>query len=530
MADEQKLNERLEALQNRVVELENQGNRIAISNTMRSIVEGTAVVSGEMFFESLLQYLAKALDVDHAFIGEFVDSQNRVRIRTRAVRSLGKVGENFEYDLVGTPCERVLDGNIRHFPDQVQELFPDNELLKALDVRSYLAVPLVDSHKHVIGHLAVMHGKPMAESEANLSIFHIFAARATVELQRLSTESELANSRRLQQKMAAEVDYLRDELRTKDQPKAIVGESQVVKRLLEQVQLVAKTDSTVLILGESGTGKELLAREIHALSRRRNEPLIRVNCAALPEPLIESELFGHEKGAFTGASATRAGRFELADKGTLFLDEIGELPLTGQARLLRVLQEGEIERVGGSRTQYVDVRVLAATNRNLEHMVADGKFREDLYNRLNVVPIVSPALRERRSDIPLLIEHFTQGLRKSLGRPMLALSQELIEQLSSYDWPGNIRELRNVIERAMILSSDDMISKGSPIKQTSNPPTDSFLTLAENEKQHILAALKLCKGIIGGPKGAARLLDVNQNTLRSRMAKLDIRKPDESAQ
>jgi transcriptional regulator with GAF, ATPase, and Fis domain len=279
----------------------------------------------------------------------------------------------------------------------------------------------------------------------------------------------------------------------------------------------------VLILGETGTGKELVARAIHKNSKRNNGPFVRVNCAALPESLLESELFGHEHGAFTGATQQRTGRFELADGGTIFLDEIGEMPLPAQSRLLRVLQEQELERVGSSQTIHVDTRVLAATNRNLLDMVDAGTFREDLYYRLNVFPIQVPALRERKEDIPTLVRFFLKKLAERLGRQVENVPKTVMSTLQEYNWPGNVRELENIVERAMILSAGDALQLPSGVIPARRQKKNSTLrSLSEVESDHIRAVLDHTNGVIAGPHGAAKILDMNPNTLRSRMDKLGI--------
>ena len=308
---------------------------------------------------------------------------------------------------------------------------------------------------------------------------------------------------------------------------AIVGKSPVLRRMLEQVAQVAPTDSTVLIQGETGTGKELVARAIHEGSSRRERPLVKLNCAALPRELVESELFGHEKGAFTGALQQRRGRFELADGGTLFLDEVGELPLDTQAKLLRVLQEREFERVGGTRTLQVDVRVIAATNRDLHSQVAAGRFRSDLFYRLNVFPILVPPLRERRDDIPSLLQHFAAKTARKLGRPVNGIAPAFIDSARAYDWPGNIRELENVVERAMVMSRGDPL-EGTVLPPAASPgsPAPSVVhgTLEEIERAHIRRVLEGAHWVIEGEHGAARMLGLNPSTLRGRLRKLGIRK------
>jgi formate hydrogenlyase transcriptional activator len=304
----------------------------------------------------------------------------------------------------------------------------------------------------------------------------------------------------------------------------IIGKSPALETVLGQVKRVAPTDSTVLIEGETGTGKELIARAIHDLSSRSERPFIKLNCAAIPLDLLESELFGHEKGAFTGAIAQKMGRFELADKGTIFLDEVGDLPLRLQPKLLRVLQEQEFERLGSSRTHLVDIRLVAATNRNLAEMVNRGEFRRDLYYRLNVFPLTLPPLRARTEDIPSLVTHFVEIFGRRLNRQIEHIPQETMSALSSYQWPGNIRELQNLIERAVILSKDGVLPDPLPASEVERDfsPTISF---RDSERAVILQALQAVGWVIGGTKGAAARLGVKRTTLISRMSKMGISRP-----
>jgi len=303
----------------------------------------------------------------------------------------------------------------------------------------------------------------------------------------------------------------------------ILGHSAAIHRVLNQVQLVAQTDTTVLIYGETGTGKELIARALHAGSSRRNRPFIKVNCAAIPSELLESELFGHERGAFTGAVSTKEGRFQLADGGTLLLDEIGELPLSLQPKLLRVLQEQEFERVGGTRTLRVNVRIVAATNRDLAQMVSRQHFRSDLYYRLNVVPLTMPPLYARQGDIPLLVQHFASKCAIRLNRPMPVIAEQTMAALVDYAWPGNVRELENVIERAMILSSGKELVIPLPKPPGGHtPPRPPLLTLAQAERLHILQALEEAQWVVGGPKGAAARLGLKRTCLQYKMQRLGI--------
>ncbi len=309
---------------------------------------------------------------------------------------------------------------------------------------------------------------------------------------------------------------------------AMVGESAKLRRVREQIAQVASTDSTVLIQGETGTGKELVARAIHESGKRRERPLIKLNCAAMARELVESELFGHEKGAFTGAVQQRRGRFELADGGTLFLDEVGELPQEAQAKLLRVLQEGEFERVGGMRSLRADVRVIAATNRDLHAEVGASRFRADLFYRLNVFPIMLPPLRERREDVPALVQHFAAKTARKVGRTLNGIAPSFIDRMCAHDWPGNIRELENLVERALITSGGEMLD-GSEF--FSRPPQGTAVigatrtgTLEEMERAHIQQVLERTRWKIEGENGAASILALNPSTLRGRMRKLGIRK------
>ena len=308
----------------------------------------------------------------------------------------------------------------------------------------------------------------------------------------------------------------------------IIGHSSALETVLEQVERVAPTDSTVIIQGETGTGKELIAHAIHNLSSRFGRPFVRLNCAAIPLDLLESELFGHEKGAFTGAIAQKIGRFELADKGTLFLDEIGDIPPALQPKLLRVLQEQEFERLGSARTHQVDVRLVAATNRDLEEMVNHGQFRSDLYYRLNVFPVQLPPLRERREDIPALVSHFVERFGRRMGREIDNIPPETMSALSSYQWPGNIRELQNLIERAVILSNDGVLPNPLPAagaRGIALASAASVTTLKDSERTLILRTLEDVRWIIGGPKGAAAKLGLKRTTLIHKMQKLGISRP-----
>jgi formate hydrogenlyase transcriptional activator len=346
----------------------------------------------------------------------------------------------------------------------------------------------------------------------------------------------------LKNKLTQEKLYLEDEIRSELKFEEIVGRSKALRKVLEQIETVAPTDSTVLIYGETGSGKELIARAVHNLSARSANAFVKLNCAAIPTGLLESELFGHERGAFTGAISQRVGRFELANRGTMFLDEIGEIPIELQPKLLRVLQEREFERLGSTRTLRTDARLIAATNRDLEVLVAEQKFRSDLYYRLNVFPVRVPALRERPEDIPLLVRHFVQQFSRRLGKVIDAIDSDTMSALTRYAWPGNIRELQNVLERAVILTSGPVLnvqtenlragsqSAAAPAASPSNGNGTHASSnrnireaLEEAERQQILAALEKANWVVAGPEGAAARLGMKRSTLQSRMQKLGIR-------
>ena len=329
-----------------------------------------------------------------------------------------------------------------------------------------------------------------------------------------------------QARLQAQNQYLQDEIKHNHNFEEIVSKSKNFHKILQKIEQVASTDATVLIMGESGTGKELLARAIHNISNRSKKPLIKINCATLPANLIESELFGHERGAFTGVMERKIGRFELADGGTIFLDEIGELPVDLQAKLLRVLQEGEFERLGNPKTMKVNVRVIAATNRNLEEAIAKKEFREDLFYRLNVFPVISPPLRERKEDIPLLVKHFVNKYEGKMGKQISSIPTKVIDALMLYDWPGNIRELENLVERALILCPGNILEYGDWVpaaKSISNNGEKKVLQkLDDVEREHIIAVLERTNWKVSGEKGAAKILGLNPTTLEARMKKMGI--------
>ncbi|MDQ2869675.1 MAG: sigma 54-interacting transcriptional regulator, partial [Acidobacteriota bacterium] len=407
---------------------------------------------------------------------------------------------------------------------QTEREYPTEDLLLEDGLRSLVVVPLT-ARGRVIGTLDVTSTLANRYSDVDAEFLHEAANQIGLAVENMRSYEEIAS---LKKRLEDENLYLQEEIKTQHNFEEIIGTSRPLQRVLAQVETVATTDSTILIGGETGTGKELVARAIHNMSRRRDRPIIKVNCAALPGGLIESELFGHEKGAFTGAIARRIGRFELADGGTIFLDEIGDVPPEAQSKLLRVLQEREIERVGGMRAISVDVRVIAATNRDLEQAVSDGAFRADLYYRLSVFPIRLPSLRERSEDIPLLVRYFANKYAARVGKKIERVSQATLTKLAGYGWPGNIRELENVIERAVILSTSPILEIGDELlgkDHRTSSASSAGSTLQDIEKRHILETLKSTRWVVEGPSGAARILAMHPNTLRSRMSKLGILRP-----
>jgi formate hydrogenlyase transcriptional activator len=408
-------------------------------------------------------------------------------------------------------------------------------------MESLCAMPLLTGGRER-GVLFFMAAAKAAYEGVRRGLLEEVAGEVAVALDDCLAHEEI---QQLRDQLAAENVYLQEEIRQDHNFEETVGASAALRRALQEVELVAPTESTVLIYGETGTGKELVARAIHARSRRADRPLIKVNCAAIPAGLVESELFGHEKGAFTGALERRIGRFELAHGGTIFLDEVGELPVETQVKLLRVLQEREFERVGGSATLQADVRVIAATNRDLHKEIGEGRFRQDLYYRLSVFPLTLPPLRERPGDIELLAHYFLQRHARRLGREVSRISAASLEQLRAYAWPGNVRELENAIERALILSPGPVLEIGDRLLPGAAPPLrapapapapdataaaanvapSGDISLAEVERQHLLRVLESCHWVIEGPQGAGRRLGLHPNTLRSRLKKLGLRRP-----
>ena len=405
------------------------------------------------------------------------------------------------------------------------------KLAAAESVKSACFIPLVNRGR-ALGDLMIVRLTEATFTAEDVDFLSQAAGQIAIAIENALAYREISE---LKDKLAQEKLYLEEEIRSEMNFTEIVGKSSALRKVLKRVETVAPTDSTVLIYGETGAGKELIARAIHDLSPRKSKAFVKLNCAAIPTGLLESELFGHERGAFTGAIAQRIGRFEVAHGGTIFLDEIGEIPLELQTKLLRVLQEREFERLGSSRTLRTDARLIAATNRDLEAMVAEQKFRSDLFFRLNVFPIQVPPLRERHGDIPLLVRHFAQQFSKRMNKTIDTISSATMDALSLYHWPGNIRELQNVIERAVITSTGPVLKvdvadlkiykSSSPAEKSSaQRSTNGGLrdTLEETERQQILKALKQSNWVVAGPKGAAAKLGMKRSTLQLRMSKLGI--------
>jgi formate hydrogenlyase transcriptional activator len=421
------------------------------------------------------------------------------------------------------PSDRAVDIDVPHAdPTGWEALYAHVE---KSGVKRICNAPLVTPHG-VLGFLSLGRLTPAPFTREQLDWVAQIAEQIALALENALAFDEIAS---LKDRLARENVYLGEEIRGAQHFGEIVGESRPLKRILSQVATVATTDTSVLLLGETGTGKELIARAIHAAGDRRGRALVTVNCATSPAGLLESEWFGHERGAFTGALSQKIGRFELAHQATLFLDEIGDVPLELQSKLLRALQEGEIERLGSPRTIRVDFRLIAATNRELEEMVAKREFRSDLYYRLNVFPIRIPPLRERREDIPLLVRYFAQRFAKRLRRPIESVSRESMEMLCRWPWPGNIRELQNVIERAVILSTGTVLTVPPSEFESPSLPTSSPVTLEDAERDHILRALEQTGWVIGGAGGAAARLGLKRTSLVSTMRRLGIVRPKPQA-
>ena len=439
---------------------------------------------------------------------------------------------------VPVPTQSTLEGSAtgyvftsgepRIFSLEELEQFPESRFITSRGIRSACSVPLATAHG-ILGTLNLGAFAPDAFSPDQFSLLTRVAGQIAIAVRNAMSYQRIEE---LNAQLAREKLYLEDEIRSDHQFEEIIGHSKALGRVLREIETVAPTDSTVLILGETGSGKELVARAIHQASGRRERAFVKMNCAAIPTGLLESELFGHEKGAFTGAINQRVGRFELANRGTVFLDEVGEIPLELQPKLLRVLQEREFERLGSARTLRTDARLIAATNRDLATLAAEQKFRPDLFYRLNVFPITVPALRERREDIPMLVRHFAQQFARRMKKGIEHIPTETMDALTRYHWPGNIRELQNLIERAVILSPGPTLEVPvAALGARSSTPVPGVAsggaveTLEDADRRHIIAALERTNWVIAGPAGAAAQLGVKRSTLQFRMRKLGITRP-----
>ncbi|HXW05588.1 MAG TPA: sigma 54-interacting transcriptional regulator [Vicinamibacterales bacterium] len=488
--------------------------------------------------ESTLREIVEALDVDRSSLMEFDETGSDIeRVHAWARPGIPPVDRIRDPERIPWLIDRMRRGEVAILdsPESLPaEASSERAYADRVPIKSVLALPVsvggtLTCAIFVGSFRRFRHWQPSTVAALRF-VGEILAAsihrrRQAGVLER--TQSEIA---RRQAELEPENAYLREEIRSIHGFHEIIGDSPALASALRQVQEVAPMDTTVLLLGETGTGKELFARALHERSARRDRALVRVNCAALPTTLIESELFGHERGAYTGAVATRQGRFELADRGSIFLDEIGDLPLELQAKLLRVLQEGEFERLGSSLTRRVDVRVIAATNATLESAVREGRFRADLFYRISVYPIVLPPLRERREDIPHLVWYFIHQRRRALRRPIDRVPSQVMRALQQYDWPGNVRELENVIERAMIRSTGASLVLDRALAIPAAPArarhvTETTATLEDVERRHIVEILGSCGWRINGAGNAADKLGLHPNTLRFRMKKLGIERP-----
>jgi formate hydrogenlyase transcriptional activator len=472
---------------------------------------------------SLWETLHPLMAFDYLVILRYDPVRRCASLKAIAGRTKLDVPHRKEWPIEGSPLEVMLEnGQPLYVPDISSEtrFRPDlKEIYRANNLQSGFWIPLTTGHgvRGVVAFTSCTLDAYTAEDREFMQ--HIGRQVAIANENALAFEE----INELRHRIEDEKVYLEEEIRSEYRFDEIVGSGPALRGVLQQIETAAPTDSSILIQGETGTGKELVARAIHRLSSRANATFVKLNCAAIPAGLIESELLGHEKGAFTGAVGQRIGRFELAHRGTLFLDEIGELPLEMQPKLLRVLQEGQFERIGGTLTISSDFRLVAATNRDLRAMVAQQQFRADLFYRINVFPITLPALRERREDIPTLVRYFVQEFSTRMRKSIDAIPTEVMETLVNYSWPGNIRELRNIIERSVILTSGKRLTIPKDDLHESRPAAPAaVLTMDDAERRHIMDALDASNWVVGGPSGAATMLGMKRSTLQSRMQKLGI--------
>jgi formate hydrogenlyase transcriptional activator len=479
-------------------------------------------LSAKPLFQAISASLRRTFGLDYASLMIYDPEISALRLKTADIpRGVGAIREDAIVPLDDTVAGyvfRTRQGRVFTLEEAAAISKSTGEIMAREGVHSLCCVPLV-THGEALGLLNLGSRQEHFFTAGDLQFFAQAADQVAIAVENALSFQRIEE---LNSRLAEEKVYLEDEIRTDNRFEEIVGQSRVLKAVLKQVETVAPTDSTVLVYGETGTGKELLARAIHDLSSRRQGTFVKLNCAAIPTGLLESEMFGHEKGAFTGAIAQRIGRFELANRGSMFLDEVGEIPLELQTKLLRVLQEREFERLGSSRTIRTDARLVAATNRNLSELVEERQFRADLYYRLNVFPITVPPLRERREDIPLLVRYFVQQNARRMNRRITNIPADAMEALTRYQWPGNIRELQNFIERAVIISPGPTLQ--APVRELKGPRAGSIgaVTLADAESAAIERALKEAGGRVGGPQGAAAKLGMKRTTLQAKMRKLGI--------
>jgi formate hydrogenlyase transcriptional activator len=485
--------------------------------------------------EDAQRRICELLDLDRSSLWQVPEGEPGTLLLTHVYQPPGSLSPPERMngrDFFPWTAQKVLDGETVTF-SKITDLPPeagrDRENFRAYGAKSDVIVPLSVGEEPAFGVLTfVVMREERNWPEMVVKGFKLVAQVFANALARKRADEQLKRHVReieeLKQRLEKENIYLQEEVKLLLEHTGIVGQSLAMKRVLAQAEQVARTDSTILILGETGTGKELLARAIHKMSARKDRPLITVNCASLPPTLIESELFGREKGAYTGAMTRMIGRFEIADGSTLFLDEIGELPLELQSKLLRVLEEGSFERLGSTKTLHVNVRIIVATNRDIEHEVKNGKFRKDLFYRLNVFPILIPPLRERPEDIPLLVRAVVKEFQKRMGKEIEIIPKKTMQALQSYSWPGNVRELRNVIEHAMILSKGKTLDVHVP--KHASPEADATGNLKNMERMHTVAVLERTGWRIAGQGGAAEVLGLKRTTLQAKMKKLGIKRPN----
>jgi formate hydrogenlyase transcriptional activator len=478
----------------------------------------------EALVRSLWEALRPLIAFDYLVIMRYDAARSVIHLKAIAGMSPHDPDRPSEWPVEGSPVEIVLETNQPlYIPDMSREtrFRPDlMEVYRQHNIRSGYWIALTTG-RGMHGVIAFSSCMPEAYTPDDREFMQHIGRQVAIATENALAFEEINDLRR---HIEDEKVYLEEEIRSEYRFDEIVGSGPALRGVLQQIETAAPTDSSILIQGETGTGKELVARAIHRLSSRANATFVKLNCAAIPAGLIESELLGHEKGAFTGAVGQRIGRFELAHRGTLFLDEIGEMPLEMQPKLLRVLQDGQFERLGGTRTIQSDFRLVAASNRDLRTMVAQQQFRADLFYRVNVFPITLPALRERREDIPTLVRYFVQEFSTRMRKTIDSIPAEVMETLVNYSWPGNIRELRNIIERSVILTSGRRLTIPKDDLHESHPATPTrVLTMEDAERRHILDALDASSWIVGGPTGAAAMLGMKRSTLQSRMQKLGIR-------